>query len=239
MLHYGRMKGADGERDRLVERYGRRKTWLYRILRPPVPVVLNTTEKGLPHTDGVRLWIGGAAQQVPVGYINCDIVNIAGVDVVASIEALPFRNDSVAAIECDAVLEHVRRADVAVKEMFRVLKRGGYLHVVVPFCHPLHLYPADYRRWSLAGLRELLSDFELVELGVRTGPTATLLTTVLEYVKIISPRPLRKPAYAICGWILWPLRYIDKYLNRAPDAGVLANSIYALVKKPSDDIACS
>ena len=47
-----------------------------------------------------------------------------------------------------------------------------------------------------------------------------------------APRPLRKPAYAAAGWVLWPLRYLDLWLNRRPDAHVLANSIYALARKP-------
>ena len=64
------------------------------------------------------------------------------------------------------------------------------------------------------------------------GPTATLLTFLLEYVKLCAPRPLRKPAYAAAGWLLWPFRYLDIWLNRRPDAHVLANSIYALVRKP-------
>jgi len=155
-----------------------------------------------------------------------------GVDIVASVEALPFPNESITRIECDAVLEHVRNPDIGVKEMFRVLKPGGHLHVVVPFCHPLHLYPADYRRWSCDGLRELLEGFEIVDVGVRTGPTATLLTTFLEYGKVIAPRPLRKLAYVAGAWLLWPARYLDVYLNRKPEAEVPANHIYALARKP-------
>jgi hypothetical protein len=103
--------------------------------------------------------------------------------------------------------------------------------VVVPFNHPFHEYPADYQRWTVDGLRRFLGRFEVLDAGVRTGPTATILTFVLEYVKICAPRPLRRPAYAAAGWVLWPLRYLDLWLNRRPDAHVLANSIYALARK--------
>ena len=51
-------------------------------------------------------------------------------------------------------------------------------------------------------------------------------------MKLCAPRPLRKPAYAAAGWLVWPFRYLDVWLNRRPDAHVLANSIYALVRKP-------
>jgi SAM-dependent methyltransferase len=119
-------------------------------------------------------------------------------------------------------------------ECARVLRPGGYVHVAVPFCHPFHAYPNDYTRWSLEGLRELLADFHVLDAGMRTGPTATLLAVVLEYVKVISPRALRKPLYAVFGWLLWPLRYVDVWLNNKREAAVLANHIYALAQKPRE-----
>lgn len=54
---------------------------------------------------------------------------------------------------------------------------------------------------------------------------------MLEYLKLLAPRPLRKPVYAIAGWLLWPLRYLDKVLLRRSDAHVLANSIYVLAQR--------
>lgn len=119
--------------------------------------------------------------------------------------------------------------------MFRVLKPGGYLHIAVPFCHPVHLYPGDYTRWTMDGLRELVADFDVVDIGVRTGPTATLLTVLLEYLKLLSPKPLRKPVYAVAGWLLWPLRYLDALLLRQPDAHILANTIYVLARRPQTE----
>lgn len=169
---------------------------------------------------------------MPKPFLNVDLVKSEGVDIVADAEILPFRTESIAAIECDAVLEHVGNPSQAVQEFFRVLRPGGFLHVVVPFCHPFHAYPFDYQRWSLHGLRALLSNFEPMEVGVRTGPTATLLTFLLEYIKLLAPRALRKPIYALFGWLVWPARYLDRWLNRKPEAQTLANHIYALVRKP-------
>jgi hypothetical protein len=59
-----------------------------------------------------------------------------------------------------------------------------------------------------------------------------LLVFLLEYAKVVSPRPLKKLSYAVLGWVLWPLRYLDVWLNRGPEAQILANHIYALVRKP-------
>jgi SAM-dependent methyltransferase len=178
------------------------------------------------------LFLGGAGAVAPKSFLNVDVTPFSGVDVVADIEQLPFADHSVAAIECDAVLEHVRTPARAIAECLRVLRPGGFMHVVVPFCHPFHAYPDDYQRWTLEGLKLILGDFEIVDVGFRTGPTATLLVFLLEYIKVASPKDFKKLSYVLCGWILWPLRYLDLWLNRRPDAQLLANHIYALVRKP-------
>jgi ubiquinone/menaquinone biosynthesis C-methylase UbiE len=56
---------------------------------------------------------------------------------------MPLANGSVGSSECDAVLEHATDPSRAVAEMSRILRPGGLLHVVVPFCHPFHAYPRD------------------------------------------------------------------------------------------------
>jgi SAM-dependent methyltransferase len=216
----------------MARRYFRRHSRLYGFLRPPLPLVYNRKEARLPECAGVKLFLGGAGNSVPPSFVNVDLCPFPGVNVVADVEGLPFADGSVAAIECDAVLEHVQRPSKAVAECARVLRPGGFMHVVVPFCHPFHEYPRDYQRWTLDGLKELLRGFEIVDAGIRTGPTATLLTILLEFVKAASPEPLKTPAYVLCAWIVWPLRYLDLWLNGRPDARLLANHIYALVRKP-------
>ena len=204
----------------------------HRLLRPPQPLVHNPAEKLLPHCEGTKLFIGGAGGVVPAGFLNVDFVEMLGVDVVADIQHLPFTNGSVAAIDCDAVLEHVLDAKLAVRELHRVLQPGGYLHVVVPFCQAFHAYPSDYRRWTVEGLAALLGDFEMLDVGVRAGPTATLLSFLLEYLKLPFNGVFGKAAYAAAGWIVWPLRYLDVWLNKRPNAHVLAHAIYLLARKP-------
>lgn len=175
----------------MLARYERRRSKLYQFLRPPLPLVPNQREARLPSCTGNKLFIGAAGSKVPSSFIRVDLVAFAGVDVAADIHQLPFADDSVSAIECDAVLEHVECPVDAVRECWRVLRPGGYLHIVVPFCHPFHEYPKDYQRWTLDGLAKLLSNFEIINSGMRTGPTATLLTFLLEYVKVLSPAPLK------------------------------------------------
>lgn len=215
--------------EQMLARYSRRRSRLFRFLHPPLLVVHNPAEQSLPDCGGLKLFIGGAGGNIPAGFTNVDAVFYPGVDIVADVQSLPFEDDAVAAIECDAVLEHVPNATKAVSELYRVLRPGGFLHVVVPFCHPFHGYPSDYQRWTTKGLERLFSsqDWEIVQIGVRTGPTATLLTTICEYSKLLGGRL----AYAAVGWMLWPLRYLDLWMNRKATAHILANSLYVLVQK--------
>jgi SAM-dependent methyltransferase len=218
----------------MLDRYLNRRSRLYLLLRPPLPLIANPNEAFLPERSGVKLFVGGAGSNAPASFLNIDLFATSGVDIVADIHSLPFANDSVAAIECDAVLEHVQCPQDAVAECLRVLQPAGFIHIVVPFCHPFHEYPKDYQRWTIDGLKELLQQFEVIDAGIRTGPTATLLVVFLEYVKLLSPKPLRKAVYVFCGWLVWPVRYLDVWLNRKPDAQVLANHVYALARKPPD-----
>lgn len=156
-----------------------------------------------------------------------------GVDVVADAERLPFRPDVFDLVECDAVLEHVRNPAAVVREIERVLCPGGYVHFVVPFCHPFHAYPSDYYRFTPEGLRELTKGLEMVASGWRTGPTATLLVFVLEYFKMWFPsRIWRIAAHFVLGWILFPLRYLDLLFFRAGRGEALGNHCYVWLRKP-------
>src|SRR4051794_20026417 len=186
------------------------------MLEPPAPLILNPREpKDFP-LGRWNLYIGGAGRAVN-GFVNLDLFPVPGVDVAADAHQLPFGDDLFQRVECDAVLEHVRRPEEVMREIRRVLAPGrathplapvlgpvrrpeevmretrrvlapgGYAHLVTPFCHPFHEYPKNYRRFTIDGLKELAGDMEVVAAGWRTGPTATALVFTLEYVKLLLP----------------------------------------------------
>jgi len=65
--------------------------------------------------------------------IRTDIADARGVDLLADLENLPLRSDSVDLIWCHHVLEHVEHDRQAIKELQRVLRKGaGELIVSVP-----------------------------------------------------------------------------------------------------------
>jgi SAM-dependent methyltransferase len=224
-----------------IEQLYRRRTsrrWrdrLYRLLRPPDPFIADPAEHRIHAPLGRwNLYIGGAGSFVN-GYVNLDLFALPGVDVAASAENLPFPSALFQRVECDAVLEHVEQPERVMAEIERVLAPGGFAHIVVPFCHPFHEYPRDYRRFTPDGLKRMAGGLEVAAAGWRTGPTATLLVFLLEYLKLWLPwRPLRAAAHGAVGWLLFPLRYLDVPLRRSSRAGRIGNHCYIWLKKPQE-----
>lgn len=99
-------------------------------------------------------------------------------DIVGDIHAMPFKDASQEAIICMAVLEHVEDPIRASKEMFRVLKPGGYCFVYVPFLYYYHAevgYYADYWRFTADTLKMMFKDFSTVEIQPVRGAIGTLV----------------------------------------------------------------
>jgi SAM-dependent methyltransferase len=208
------------------------KDRLRRWLSPPDPFIANPREDTIEAPLGKwNLYIGGAGCRVP-GYVNIDLFPLVGVDVVASAEQLPFPDALFQRVECDAVLEHVEDPQAVIREIERTLVPGGCAHLVVPFCHPFHEYPRDYRRFTPDGLRLLLGNLEVIGDGWRTGPTATILVFFLEYAKSWLPwRPARMIVHGVLGWLLFPLRYLDLILYRSHRVGQIGNHFFLWFRK--------
>jgi predicted SAM-dependent methyltransferase len=66
-----------------------------------------------------------------VDYTTCDL-DPAGVDVQVDITAMPFADESFDAIVCSHVLEHVPADAQAMAELYRVVRAGGWVMVMVP-----------------------------------------------------------------------------------------------------------
>lgn len=77
-------------------------------------------------------------------------VNMYGTrpDVFADAHQLPFSSNSIDAITCFEVLEHVSTPDRVIMEIARVLKDGGVAALSMPFLYPVHDAPYDYQRWT-------------------------------------------------------------------------------------------
>lgn len=105
-------------------------------------------------------------------YRTMDYDSTTGADVVGDIHNIPLQEESVDAVICSSVLEHVENPILAVKELHRILKKGGKLFVSVPSIYPYHArkghYP-DYWRFFDDTVELLFKDFSKVEYVKRGG----------------------------------------------------------------------
>jgi len=126
--------------------------------------------------DQSRAWILPLLTRVD--YKILDPVAKFNPDIVGDIHNLPLADNSVDVVICLAVLEHVVNPFLAVKEMRRVLKPGGYCFVYVPFLFYYHAslgYYQDYWRFTKDGVDLLFKDFTKLETESVRGAIGTWL----------------------------------------------------------------
>ncbi len=78
---------------------------------------------------------------------------------------LGHTDESFGTVLCNQTLEHTENPEQSVKEMFRVLKNGGYAIATVPFLFPEHKDPTDFRRYTRDGFVQLFTKagFKVIE----------------------------------------------------------------------------
>ena len=129
-------------------------------------------------TRDIRPYLRG---QGATAITRCDIASTDPDVVVTPLESLPFDDATFDAVICNAVLEHVVDAERSMRELARVVKRGGHIVVAIPFLQPYHPCPGDYRRYTADGMAQL---------GRRAG------------LDVVDVLPVHSLAQTI-GWILW------------------------------------
>jgi SAM-dependent methyltransferase len=113
--------------------------------------------------EGARPFFPGS-----IAVRTLDIDPASGCDFIADICK---RNDQIPDssfdfVACTEVLEHTLNPFNAVREIRRLLKPNGFLFGSTPFNFRIHGPLPDCWRFTEHGLRELLREFEIVELNV-------------------------------------------------------------------------
>jgi SAM-dependent methyltransferase len=185
-------------------------------------------------SEGICLNLGSGARKFGSNVINVDITPYGGVDVVADITKLPHPDESVNHIVCDQALEHVQNPELVVAEIFRVLQSGGFAYISTPFMYAFHASPSDYQRFTVEGLKKILNNFEVVEIGTRSGPFSTL-TVYLCYLTAtlfsFGNERLYWTLALVSTLIFFPIKYLDVIGNRLPFSKNMAAVLYCVVRK--------
>jgi len=122
-------------------------------------------------------------------------------DVVGSATNIPLGDATFDTVVCTEVLEHVPDPLKALREMYRVLKPGGYLILSTPMYWPRHEVPYDYFRYPYDGLLHLVkeSGFELKELFNR-GRSYAFIGQAIQQTQPVAALPVN---WLINRFFLW------------------------------------
>ncbi|MBU1176931.1 class I SAM-dependent methyltransferase [Patescibacteria group bacterium] len=128
-------------------------------------------------------------------------------DIVGDVCDMSLKDESVDAIICKAVLEHVSEPQKAVKEIYRILRKGGKCFVYVPFLYPYHAHKGvykDYYRYTEDGIKYLFRKFKSIETCSVRGNLETVFNlTPLRKIKIFIPL----------------IRFLDKFFSGKQTSG--------------------
>ncbi|MFL5804450.1 MAG: class I SAM-dependent methyltransferase [Roseiflexaceae bacterium] len=110
-------------------------------------------------------------------YVGLDVNYQTGSPTVSGFAyALPFAASSFDTVFSTQTLEHVEAPHLAVAEMVRVLRPGGYLILTAPQTWRLHEQPYDFYRYTRYGLQYLLEQngLRVVSIKAQGGVWATV-----------------------------------------------------------------
>lgn len=105
----------------------------------------------------------GCGRKIEEGFINLDIVELPGVDVVHDLNEYPypFKDNTFNYILCDSVLEHLNDIIKPIEELHRISKDGAIIRIIVPlapsvyaFADPTHKSFYTYHTFNYFGGNE-------------------------------------------------------------------------------------
>ena len=79
-------------------------------------------------------------------------------DYVMDATQMTFPDNSFDVVIAISVMEHVSNPELFLSEVYRVLKKGGYLIIQTPFLVKVHAFPSDFWRYTEEGLNIKLQE---------------------------------------------------------------------------------
>lgn len=117
-------------------------------------------------------------------YIKMDIATGDNVEVIGSVENIPFPNEYFDSIIMTEVLEHISSPCQAAKEIARVLKKNGICLITIPQTNELHEEPNDFFRYTRFGIEKIFNEvgFEVVECKQKGGFFTLIANMKIRYL---------------------------------------------------------
>ena len=147
---------------------------------------------------------------------------------------LPLKNESFDNVVSFQVLEHHPNPQKLISEMFRVVKKGGYILLTAPFLGGIHEEPHDYQRFTKYGLIELFKSYkcEILEIKEQGALFSTISMLLNEYLNSFAANS--KLSYFISVLIYLPFilfSYLSLLLDKIFKSNKILFNYLILVKK--------
>ncbi len=221
-----------GGETRLLRRAARAKIELSkRFSRHGIDAFLHQELRGIRGTildlgAGLRPFAG----LLPGGTIALDHRPRPDIDLIGDAHRLPFGDETVDAIVCTEVFEHLRDPPAAAAEIIRVLKPGARLALTTRFCFPLHDRPGDFWRFTPYTLRHLFAPLAPTVISQHSA-YQTLIVLLIRLVmeptrlnRVVSP-----PVLVLCT-ALWGL---EPLIGRLLPSDALTSGYLVAGRKPA------
>ena len=157
----------------------------------------------------------------------------SNIDILATAYDIPDDDNMYDTALCTEVLEHLESPEHAVRECFRVLKRGGYAIYTSPFIWHIHEAPRDFYRYSNYGLRHIFESagFEIVAIDPLNGFVGTFGQLSVYFLNEYNGGIVRKVGIITAiGWAIQKsLPFLDRLLYRPR----WTSHFITVVRKPS------
>lgn len=176
--------------------------------------------------------VGGGPVRDGKTIVNLNIDMYPNVEIVGDAHKLPFKDNSVDGIVINAVLEHLEDPFRAIREIHRVLKKGGYVLAETPFLQHYHGYPYHFQNFTLTGQNHMFTGFAVLESGPVTGPFDTLATLVMNVPEdLIINKYIRKIVLYVLGICFLPIRLLDVFFKNNPNIYKFTTGVYTFAQK--------
>lgn len=180
-------------------------------------------------SDHLCLSIGGGPTRKHPNLTNLNIGLFQNVDVVGDAYQLPYSDNCVDSIYCEAVIEHLETPERAVAEMYRVLKPGGLLFSSTPFLQRFHAYPDHYQNLTLIGHERIYTraGFTIESSGPCVGPIFMLTDLLASFFEcLMKPHWVARVISYSLRVVLCLVRPLDLILNRHHLSHMLSSSTF-------------
>lgn len=210
--------------------------YLYKKLKEELPkhrgVIVDVGCGEKPYKD----WFGSIDR-----YIGVDVFDGPGVDIVDDNETdWGIDDESADVVLSTQVLEHVENPEHTLSQIRRVLQRGGYAIISVPFIYNEHGAPYDFRRFSANQAAKLFPDWEVISVERQGGIGSTLSILLLNWIEMalnqFFPTRILK-ALLLPLWLLFSLlvNVLGVIWDKLDITDSFYNNVFFVVRKPESE----